>query len=52
MKETHNQDCPLCFGFAEFQFVDYENRKGALKNQVQRFLERMLHGKKVQAVES
>jgi hypothetical protein len=27
MKEIHNQDCPLCSGSAEFQFVDYENRK-------------------------
>lgn len=27
MKEIHNQDCPLCSGPAEFQFVDYVNRK-------------------------
>ena len=27
MEEIHNQECPLCSGSAEFQFVDYENRK-------------------------
>jgi transposase-like protein len=27
MQKTHNQDCPLCSGSAEFQFIDYENRK-------------------------
>lgn len=27
MRQIHNQNCPLCSGHAEFQFVDYKNRK-------------------------
>jgi len=27
VQKIHNQDCPLCSGSAEFQFIDYENRK-------------------------
>lgn len=27
MRQIHKQECPLCSGTAEFQFVDYENRK-------------------------